>query len=174
MALGMTIRRTAAMLSIAASLLLAGCAKDSELYPSLAIRDQERVTGAFDPVEPPPDIPPRQGAATQGNLARYRADAADAHKRVLAAAEQARAPLAAARGKDTGGDEWASASIALANVEAARSETMIALAEIDLLYVAAQTQAGELGAIVGALSEVNAMVLEEDRLIATLYRDLAQ
>jgi len=117
---------------------------------------------------------PAQSGEVLGNLAKYRTDAAASHQRVLEAAEAARAPLTAARGKEMGGDEWSIASIALADVEARRSETMIALAEIDLLYVAAQTEGSELGEIVGVLSQVNAMVLEEDRLIAGLRAQLPE
>lgn len=174
MARRMSLPRAACLLPAAAALLLGGCAKDRDLYPSLSIRDEERVSGVFEPVEAEPYVPPAQSGEVLDSLARYQAEAAAAHRRVLAAAEQARAPLAAARGKEAGGEEWAVASIALADVEARRSETMVALAEIDRLYVAAQLEAGELAEIVSALSQVNALVLEEDRLIAGLRADLPE
>lgn len=157
-----------------AALLLAGCAADEGLYPSLAVRKQERVSGVFDPVTPEPWVPPAQSGEVLGNLAKYRADAADAHRRTLAAAEAARGPVAAARGAETGGDAWAAAAIALADAEARRSETMVALAEIDLLHISAQTEGSETGEIANTLSEVETMLFEEDRLIAALHAQLSE
>jgi len=172
MAGAMTAARTPCLASLAAALLLAGCAQDAEIYPSLSIRDEERVTGTFDPVEPAPYTPPAPGADTLGGLARYHAEATAAHRLALAAAEQARGPITAARGRPVGGEEWAAASIALAEIEAQRSATMLALAEIDRLHVVAQTEARDVSEIVGVLSQVEAMLLEENRLIAALRASL--
>lgn len=174
MANRMTIRRAALPATLGAALLLAGCAKDQELYPSLAIRDQERVTGVANPVAPALLPPAAQAPQASGNLAKYRADAADAHRRLLAAADAARGPVAAAQGAEMGGDAWSAAAVAVGNLEAIRSETMIALAEIDLLYIAAQTEGRETPELVGALSQVNAMVLEEDRLIAAMNQTIGR
>jgi hypothetical protein len=169
----MTMRRTALPAMLCAATILAGCARDQELYPSLAIRDQERVTGVATPVAPAPP-PPVSAPAGSGNLAKYRADAADAHRRLLVAAEAARAPVAAARGSEMGSDAWSVAAIAVGDLEAIRSETMIALAEIDLLYVAAQNAGTPPPDLVAASSQVNAMVLEEDRLIAGMNQSIGR
>jgi hypothetical protein len=174
MAIAMTMRRAACLAPLAAAALLAGCAKDQELYPSLAIRDQERVTGVATPVAPAPETPPAQTPQAPGNLAKYRADAADAHRRLLAAAEAARGPVAAARGAEMGSDRWSAAAIAVGNLEAIRSETMIALAEIDLLHIAAQNDGQPPAELISALSQVNAMVLEEDRLIAAMNQTIGR
>jgi hypothetical protein len=173
MASGMSLPRAVCLAPIAVGLILAGCAKDQELYPSLSIRDQERVTGVATPVAPAP-LPPAPAPQESGNLAKYRADAADAHRRLLAAAEAARAPVAAARGSEIGSDAWSAAAIAVANLEAIRSEAMIAAAEIDLLYVAAQTEGRDSAELVSALSQVNTMVLEEDRLIAAMNQTIGR
>ncbi|HSG33068.1 MAG TPA: hypothetical protein VLA37_00930, partial [Sphingomonadaceae bacterium] len=94
------------------ALLLAGCAKDAGLYPSLSIRDEERVSGVFDPVIPEPYDPPEPSVETLANIAKFRADAAEAHRRLLAAAERAREPVAAARGAEIGSEAWSVASLA--------------------------------------------------------------
>lgn len=174
MARGMTMRRAIFPAILCAMVPLAGCAADQENYPSLAIRDQERVSGVFDPVEADPFVPTPQSGEVLNNLASLRADAAAAHSRVLAAAERARVPVAAARGAEIGGDAWSAAAIALADVEAGRSETMLALAQIDLIHTAARIEGGELDGIVSALSEVEAMLIEEDRLIAALNQTIGR
>jgi hypothetical protein len=174
MASGMSLPRAACLAPFAAALVVAGCAKDQELYPSLARRDQERVTGVATPVAPPPEPVAPQGPQSAGNLAKHRADAADAHRRLLAAAEAARGTVAAARGAEIGSDAWSAAAIAVGNLEAIRSETMIAAAEIDLLYTAAQTEGRETGELVSAISQVNTMVLEEDRLIAAMNQSIGR
>ena len=174
MASAMSFPRAVCLAPVAAALLVAGCAKDQALYPSLAIRDQERVTGVATPVPPAPATPPVQGSAGTGNFAKYHADAADAHRRLLAAAEGARGTIAAARGAEVGGDAWSAAAIAVGNLETIRSEAMIALAELDLLYVAAQTEGRDVPELVSALSQVNAMVLEEDRLIAAMNQSIGR
>lgn len=170
----MDLSRAARIAPFAAAILLAGCAKDQELYPSLAIRDGERVTGMVQPAPGEAETPSAGAPQAPGNLAKYRADAADAHRRLLAAADTARGPVAAARGSEAGSDLWSAAAVAIGNLEAIRSETMIALAEIDLLYIAAQTEGRDVAELVGALSQVNAMVLEEDRLIAAMNQTLGR
>jgi len=172
MAPSMTTHRTSALLVALGPILLAGCAKDSGLYPSLSIRDEERISGVFEPVQSEPYAATPPSGEVLEQVAALRASAAAAHRQVLVAAESARAPLANARGSQIGGEEWSIASLALADVQARRSETMVALAELDRLYVAAQTEGGEPDAIVAALSEVNTLVLEEDRLVAGLRAQL--
>jgi len=168
----MTYRNAAAMLATLGAIMLAGCATDSELYPSLSVRDEERVSGVFEPVQTEPYVAAALSGDVLDQVAALRTNAATAHRNVLAAAESARGPLAGARDSEIGGEEWSVASRALADVEARRSETMIALADLDRLYVAAQTDGSQSDAIVAALSEVNTLVLEEDRLIAALRAQL--
>jgi len=174
MAQDMTMHRAASLALALSALLTAGCAKNQDLYPSLSIRDQERVSGVFDTVPSEPFVPAPLGQEATRNLEKFQADAAEAHRRMLASAEAARGPVAAARGTQPGTDAWSIAAVAVADAEARRSETQVALAEIDLLYVAAQTEGHEVGAIVSALSAANAMMLEEDRLIAGLRAQLSE
>jgi hypothetical protein len=173
MALCMTMRLPASIAATAAILLVAGCATDSELYPSLSIRDEERITGVFEPVEPEPYIPTPPNADTLGRIAQLKSNAMDSHGRLLELAERARGPVAAARGAALDSDAWAIASIAIANVEAQRSETLLAVAELDLIYVRTHEVAGEVGDISSALNEVSLILLEEERLIDAFHASLA-
>ncbi|MBO0749697.1 MAG: hypothetical protein J2O44_04600, partial [Porphyrobacter sp.] len=75
-------------------------------------------------------------------------------------------------GKAVGDDAWAKAEAALADVRAARSKTMIPLADLDRLYVDAATQ-GEATARIGAArDEVAGLVTSEDRTVDQLSADL--
>jgi len=160
----MLTRATALLTLAAAASLLPGCTKDQDLYPSLSIRDQERVTGVFDPVEAEPYVPPKPNPETLGKLGKLRADAEAAHTRFLAVAERTRGPAAAGRGAAVGSEAWAQAQVALGDLAAAHSEVMVPLAELDILYVETATEAGDITEIEEARSAVEALVTAEDRL----------
>ena len=141
-------------------------------YPSLAIRPGERVSGTADPV-PAPASPPAT-AATGSQTARLRAQARAAHTRFGERRASATTLSAAARGAAVGSEAWSVAQIALASLEAARSEAMIALADLDSLYVTAKIDAvatqgsGDVDAIGGVRDDVIAMIGEEDTTLAAL------
>lgn len=154
-------------LVLIAALLLAGCATPPEgEYPSLAIRDVERVAGTLAAPEPPPPAPPLP--ATLDRLDALLDQASAAHARFLAAAPRARGTIGAAAGAAAGSENWARAQVALAGLEGARSQAMIALADLDRLYVDAAVAGESLQRISAARESVTAMVEEEDRLIASL------
>ena len=152
--------------------LLAACATADGEYPSLAIRDAERVGGTFEPVAPTPYVPPPTPAAVVDRLARLAADAASAHRAFLAEAPAARSAVAAAGGAAFGSDGWARASVALAGLESARSQAMIALADLDRLMVDAALQGGELERIVAVRDTVTRQVEEQNATIEGLARSL--
>lgn len=168
MAPRMTSRQFALPLFTAAALALAGCAKDDGVYPSLAIRDAERVSGVFQPVEAEPFVPAPQGPETLDRVQRLRSEAQDTHKRFLAAAEKARGPVTAARGATNGAEQWSVAQVALADLTGIRSETMIPLAELDLLFVEGQNEGKELAEVESARADVEKLIAEEDRLLDSL------
>jgi hypothetical protein len=60
----------------------------------------------------------------------------------------------------------------MADVRAARSKTMIPLADLDRLYVDAATQGVETGRIGAARDEVAGFVTAEDRTVAELSANL--
>lgn len=147
---------------------LAACATPSDRYPSLGLRDAERVAGSFDPdtAQAPPPAPAPPSADLLARLAQLRQAAAKAHAEFLSAVPAAER-LARAAGS-VGSDSWASAQVALAGLDSARSQAAIALGDLDVLYVDA-TLADEHRETIGAArAEVVALVEEEDALLARL------
>ena len=69
---------------------------------------------------------------------------------------------------------WAVAQVALASLEAARSEAMIALADLDSLFVTAKIDAvptegsGDVDAISATRDEITGLIGEEDATLAAL------
>jgi hypothetical protein len=153
---------------------LAGCASTGDRYPSLAIREAEireadRVAGEFavvPPAEPTP-LPPI-APETAGRLGQLRAQAATAHQKFLAAVPGTRSAVAAARGSGITDDRWASAQVALADLDSSRSEAAIALGDLDLLFADAALAQELRDEIVVARTEVTGLIAEEDRVLAEL------
>lgn len=156
---------------VAAFALLAACASPEGDYPSLAIRDVERVSGSLE-VEPAPP-PPAPPAATLASLDELAASALAAHQRFLAAEPDARAVIASAAGAARGTEAWARAQVAIANLEAQRSQTMIALADLDRIYVDAATSALATESISDVRSQIDALVEQQDATIRSLLGRLA-
>lgn len=169
MASGM--KRLCLMPIAAAGLLaIAGCASDTANYPSLARRDVERVKTAPPPAGPPVAAP-SPDASLPARLASLVADAREAHRRFGAARDRAERAVAAAAGAAVGSDAWATGSIALASLESARSQAMIALADLDALYANARiTSSPDAAAIAAARDEVSGLVTEEDAVVIDLQR----
>lgn len=171
------MRRPALPLSgTALALLLAGCAADTTNYPSLARRPAERVTGsaevaAAQPAPAPPGPPSAELSARLGQLI---SEAQGAHRDFVAKRARADGLVAAARGAAVASESWAIASIALAELEAARSRAMIALADLDQLHASTVIAAADRGdsadarAVVEARNQVVALVGEEDADLARL------
>lgn len=150
--------------------LLAACVTPADQYPSLALRDAERATGAFEPAEPEPYAPPVTPVEVTDRLARLTADAASAHEAFLAATAPTRAAVAAAG--EAGGDTWARAQVALAGLGAARSQAMIALADLDRLYVDAAIEGAATDRIGAARDTVAGQVIQQDATMAALAGSL--
>lgn len=148
--------------------LLTACATPSDEYPSLAIRDAERVTGTLEPAAPEPYTPPATPPAVIDRLEALAADAANAHRTFLAEVPATRRLVAAARGAEMGSDGWARASVAVAGLEGARSRAMISLADVDRLMVDAAIEGGALERIVAVRDTVTAQVEEQNATIESL------
>jgi hypothetical protein len=151
---------------------LGACETASDEYPSLAIRDLERAAGTLLPAEPATYIPPSPPAGALDRLDRLAADAADAHRAFLAEAPQARRAVAAARGTGPGADSWARAQVAVAGLETTRSRTMIALADLDRLYVDAAVEGEALDRIDAVRDRVVTQVEEQNAAIEGMLGDL--
>lgn len=159
-------------LSLVASLVafacLGGCAANADRYPSLAIRDIERVSGTSDvdpaTAEPPPSLP----AADLENIPALVATARSAHQQFIEAAPSARREVAAAIGSNVTDNRWASAQVALADLESLRSQAAIPLADLDRLNAEAAITFADSEAVDKALAEVLDMIEEEDQVLAEL------
>jgi hypothetical protein len=145
---------------------LAGCGADTVNYPSLARRPAERAAApAPAPTAPAPASPDAQALA---RFAELEGQARAAHARFLAARETAERRIEAAAAAAPGSETWAVASVALAGLEAARSEAMVALAELDQTYAQTRIEGGDGTAVAAARDRVIALIAEEDRVLAGL------
>lgn len=154
--------------SLVVSACLGGCAASADRYPSLAIRDIERVSGTFDvdpaSAEPPPALPASELDTIPGLVA----TAQSAHQRFIAAAPSARRQVAAAIGANVNDNSWASAQVALADLESLRSQAAIPLGDLDRLNAEAAITFADSQAVDQARAEVLTMIEEEDQVLAEL------
>ncbi|MEZ5680041.1 MAG: hypothetical protein R3E14_01970 [Erythrobacter sp.] len=153
--------------------LLAGCSSTgTEGYPSLAIRDVERVEGSFEPVSTQRlDVPAVEVDLTGGMEARLAAlvgQASEAHGQFKAAQPEAERIVAAAGDAAIGSDSWAAAQVALADLDSARSIAAIALGDLDIIQGAAEVQAEDTSAIDAAREQVVTLISEEDAVLVRL------
>ena len=163
------------MMLAGAALALSACASDTTHYPSLAKREAERIANSA-PSAPSSVAPaplPAAPAAPLAGLDGLVAQAQDAHRRFAARRTRAEQLVAAAAGAPLASESWSVASIALADLESARSDAMVALAELDGAYAAARVAGSDVAAITAARDDVTALVSEEDRVLAALRRRIA-
>lgn len=154
---------------IAASLLatLAACAADTKNYPSLARRAVERGTAAA-PVPAPSPAPQPPSPELTSRLASLVEQAREAHGRFESRQARAGQTVASGSGAARGSEGWAVATIAVSELESARSAAMIALADLDQLYAAARIEGSDSAAIAAARDQVSGWIGEEDRVLASL------
>lgn len=162
---------------IALPLCLAGCAAGSSDYPSLAKRDAERVSGTADPVDaiaPETTEPPGSpSAALEDRLAGLVARARRAHDDFLSRRGRAEQAINESRGSASTSDGWTNAQVVLSSLQAARSDAVIALADLDLLYAEERLAFPEPPspaalAIADARKQVQDLVTEQDATLARL------
>jgi hypothetical protein len=161
----------AAPLTIAA--LLCACAASTN-YPSLAVRDVERVEGSGEPAvgsaEAIPVLPPASADLTT-RLAGLVAVARKAHASFQG--QQASAERAVAAAGAAQSDSWTSAEVALSGLQTSRSGALTALADLDQLYVderaAHPEQVSPTAATIGtARDQVDGWVSAETAVISRL------
>jgi hypothetical protein len=158
-------------LALALLTTLAACASAQSEYPSLAIRPAERATGTLTPAAAEPVVAPAP-QATIDRVSQLAADARASHQAFLSQVAGARSTITAARGAAIGGEAWARAEAALADVRAARAKTMVPLADLDRLYVDAATQSQATDRIGAARVEVEGLAAAEDRTLGELSAGL--
>jgi len=154
--------------------LLGACSSASNgKFPSLATRPGERVAGTIEPAPTP--VPPPATAATGSRIAQVRAAALDAHRKFESERGSADSLSRAAQGSAVANEAWSVAQVALASLESARSQAMVAMADLDTLYVSAKDAAvatggsGDVDAIAAARAEVASWIAAEDATLAA-YR----
>ena len=160
------------LIALAALPCLAACVTASDKYPSLAIRDVERAQGRFEPAPATQFDVPEVAVPVTGSLADRLAalgsQSADAHQAFLASVPRAERAAASAAGNAIGSTAWATAQVALSDLDSARSETAIALADVDTLMVSRAVQAEDISAIEVVRQQIIAQVTEEDETLARL------
>ncbi|MGX7952036.1 hypothetical protein ACWPM1_05655 [Tsuneonella sp. HG249] len=148
--------------------LLGACASASADYPSLAQRPAERAQGTFTPdagalAPPPPVLPSADLAARLADLLRQ-AEATHAEFRNATPGAQRFASAAGSRGSDS----WAAAEVALSDLDSIRSRVAVAMADLDALWVDATLEGGAREAIGSVRGSVEALLAEEDAILARL------
>ena len=153
--------------SVGPAMLLTACASAGD-YPSLAQRPVERVEGAFaaDTPQPAPAPPPIPSADLVARIAGLKRDANALHAQFVEVAPAATRIATAAGAK--GSDSWANAQVALADLDSLRSRVAVYLADLDALWVDANVERGPRDAIGPARDSVQALVAQEDEVLARL------
>lgn len=149
---------------------VAACAAPQGEFPSLAIRDAERITGTATPAPANPYTPPAPAPATLDRLGQLQAEATAAHAAFTTQAARDRVVIAGLAGAATGSEAWAAGSAALGELEGMRGRTMIALADLDRIHVDAAVAGEDLACIATVRDAVAAMVAQEDAVIAAAIR----
>lgn len=172
MAIVMNRYPTSLVFGLIPAFLLSACASTPGEYPSLARRPIERVTGTLTPPPAPPAPAPVDPAvARQIDSLLDRVRAADA--KFQAREGSVRQIVAAAAGAAKASEAWSVAMVALADLDAARSEGMVALADIDAIYAASRIEGEPASEAMAAREAANALVAAQDKVIAGLQAGLA-
>ncbi|MEN7535786.1 hypothetical protein [Aurantiacibacter flavus] len=167
------IARIAMLFVAAAPLALAACATPAGEYPSLAQREIERVGMVMTPPQTTPAPPPNPTEPVLSQARELVESVRTAHAAFLASESAVRSRVAAARGATAGSDAWALAEVALAGLSTQRSRAMVALADLDRLFIAASTSGESTETIGEARSEAADMVAAEDAVLSELSAQLA-
>ena len=163
----MLSRLTTAAL-IAAALLLSGCARDTGQYPSLERRPAERLTATFDaPQVPDIVVPPAPSALVTGQAGPLITQAERADAKFRQREPRARS-LVGSNGAKMGSESWAVATIAVSELETARSEAMLALADLDTLYNDTRVRGEDPGTIGAARDRVTGLIARQDQVLGEL------
>ncbi|WP_137679676.1 hypothetical protein [Aurantiacibacter suaedae] len=167
------IIRIAMLFVGAAPLALGACATPPGDYPSLAQREIERVDMVITPPQTIPAPPPSPAEPTLSQAEDLVKSVRSAHNAFLAGESAVRSRVAAARRANAGSDAWALAEVALAGLSTQRSRAMVALADLDRLFIAASTSGESTETIGEARSEAAGMVAAQDAVLSELSAELA-
>lgn len=152
--------------ALALAPLLSACAASSDKYPSLAIRDAERVEGRITPVAPDPH--PVRPVASPADITQLVEQAQAAHARFAEALPAAQSLVAAASETSIESTARQRALLALADLTSLSADTALALATLDRLEAAARTEFAPAESIASAQTVIAALVREEDEALDAL------
>ncbi len=159
--------RSALILALTA-LSLGACAKDAASYPSLARRPIERVSGTAPVAVPSQEAQAPADPAAQGKLDSLLAQARKADRAFQAQEARTRTLVGAASGAAVASEAWAVATVALSQLESARSDAVVAMAELDALYAQAVVSGMPAGDIASARNDVQAILTSQGAVIDAL------
>ncbi len=147
--------------------MLVGCVGgDSERYPSLAIRDAERMVGQFTPTTPA--APPVEPVASPAQLGDIVASAQGFHRQFEAARPQVSRLASQARGAGPESEARSRALVAIADLASLHGRTALALGDLDRLEAEAANTFAPVAAIRAAQAQVSDLVTAQDEALAEI------
>lgn len=156
--------------SLIAAVMLGGCAANSDRYPSLAIRDFERVQGTFEVEGEAEEFDP-PAPADQSSIRRASelvAEARIAHQDFIELAPLASEQLTATTSLGPDDNAWVDSQLTLADLDSKRSKVAILLGNLDLMFADASLSYQELAEIDEARETVRQLVSKEDEILSNL------
>lgn len=169
---GEAMNRAACLIFL--TLSLGACASPQGDYPSLGVRDGERMTGAIDTAAPAAPVerrPLSTDVATR--VEQLRELARTTHENFVEIERRAARLVEAASGNAITTKANASAQIALAELQSAHEATLALLAELDVLLAEATLADAQTADIAAAREQVGATVAAEQAALAALSARLA-
>ena len=156
------------------ALALGACAQDGGAFPSLAKRPAERVTAVYGAPQPAasPIALPQPAAGVLSEVDSLVAKAAEADARFRRGEPTAQRLVGQAGRPRIGSEPWAIATMAVSELEAARGQAMVPLAELDRMFAEAMTRGEDVTQIADARDRVIAIIARQDTVLGALQRRL--
>ncbi|WP_309621883.1 hypothetical protein [Novosphingobium sp.] len=169
----MSFRPAPAAILICA-LSLGACAQDTSEFPSLAKRPAERVTATYGtPPAPAVQVPlPQPSAQVLGAVDSLVAKAQQADARFRRGEATARRLVGQSGRARVGSEPWAVATMAVSELEAARGQAMVPLAELDRMFAEAMTRGEDVTRVADARDRVIGIIARQDQTLIGLLRQL--
>lgn len=158
-----------------AGVVLAGCAAEKGKYPSLAVRDAERVTGQLTPTQPddPPAVPTRPANESE-RIGDSLTIARNAFDKFQAEENAAGSLIQAASDDPASEDKRSRALVAIASLSSLRGQTVQALAQLDQMEAEAASTFAPLEDIQRAQFAITHLLDQQDATLARLASEMNQ